>query len=313
MRANRTIRVLLPLLTGLLAVGAIAQGTPPGAAPAEPDARPATRSARRGDKPMILSAEEIIANEKGDGIWEIVGDVKIVQGDVTMNAERCEWNRNTDKAIFTQQVRIVDPNNVMTCNRCDMDFTAETATLTEQVTIRSKSDKKPEGQADNPDTDPYEYGEWTTTCDRVVYNYGNDTGRAEGHVVAKSEDQEYTVTAEVAYYEIDKDDVEIVTLPNNPKITRKGDDEWLVCEKVVIKTPPDGKARVIMTKPQGQIQPERERAPEQPSGEAGGSPGDQPGPSAPPGGGDQPGFEGTPAPGPDGGTPPPTPPQGGDS
>lgn len=265
----------------LLAVAALAQETG-----GEPDA-PRPPRERRSRKPVLVSAQEIRANEIGDGKWEIIGNVEMVQEDTTFYAEYVVWDRNANTAVFSRSVRIVDPTNQVFADRADVDFDAETMTITQNVRIVSKQER-PAGQKPNPDTDPYEFGTWTTTADRLVYNYGNDTGEARGNIRSVSEDGEYTLLADVAYYELDADGNEIITLPDNPRVETP-DGEYMTCEKAVITIPPEEKSRVHLLNVRGMVLPkEDDETSPSTQGEGGG-----PAPTVAPGG-TGPGFEGMP-------------------
>lgn len=282
MRAAKLALGALGLL--LLALPALAQETA-----GEPDApRPARQ--RQSQKPVLVSAQEIRANEIGDGKWEIIGDVEMVQEDTTLYADYVIWDRNANTAVFTRSVRIVDPTNQIFSDRADVDFDAETMTMTQNVRIISQQ-KRPEGQAPNEDTDPYEFGVWTTTADRLLYNYGNDTGEARGNVRSVSEDGEYTLLADVAYYEIDADGNEVITLPDNPRIETP-DGEYMTCEKAVITVPPEEKSKVHLLNVRGMILPEEDEK----QASAGGGAAEGPAPTIPPpqGSGAGGGFEGMP-------------------
>lgn len=278
--------VALAALAALVAP-VIAQAPPSGG---EPNTPARGRRAER-DKPALVSADEIRANEKGDGIWELIGDTQIVQGDATIYAQYCVWNRNNDTAVLTQGVRIVDPTNVITSDRCDIDFDKETAVLTGNVKIVTQNKDKPSDYEPNPDTDPYEYGVWTTTCDRLEYNYGTDKGIAQGNIRCVSEDGEYTLLAEVAYYELTDNDDEVITLPNNPRVVTP-DGEEFTCEKAVITVPAEEKTRTQFFKVRGTVFPNKEHGAkktegEKPAGEA------APAPTVPPSAGatQSPGME----------------------
>jgi lipopolysaccharide assembly outer membrane protein LptD (OstA) len=258
---------------------------------AEPDA-PRAEENGEAQKPILVSADEIRANEIGDGKWEIIGDVEMVQEDTTMYAEYVVWDRNENTAVFTRSVRIVDPTNRIFSDRADVDFDAETMTLTENVRILTQQER-PEDQEPDPDSDVYEYGEWTTTADRLLYNYGNDTGEARGNVRTVSEDGEYTLLADVAYYEVDADGNEIITLPDNPRVETP-DDEYMTAEKAVITIPPEEKSSVHLLNVRGMVLPEEEDGESPPAEEAE----EGPQPTIGPGEGEAEGsgFEGMPPP-----------------
>ncbi len=302
--------LVLGVCLSLGALAGLAQENAEPAGATEPDT--AQNSGRRAerDKPMLVSAAEIHANETGDGIWEIVGNVEMKQGDTTMYADHCVWNRNNNTAVLTGNVRIVDPTNEITSNRCDMNFDEETATLTENVKIVSEDKDKPADLDPKSDSAKYEYGVWTTTCDRIFYDYGEDKGYAQGNVKTVSQDGEYTLLAEVVNYEIDENDAEIITFPNNPRVVTPHNEQW-VSEKAVITMPAEGRSRVVFYNSNAQIDPNADRD----GGADAAPPEGEPTPegptpdAAPPEG--EPGFEGMEEPGAgDGGGAQPPPPDG---
>jgi len=292
--AGRCVTVLCVCAALLIVLPPLTAQPPPGAA--EPSTRPAQGRRAERNKPLLVSAQEVHANEKGPDIWELIGNVEMVQKnpdedekDAThIYAQYCLWNRKENTAVITKGVKIVDPTNEIHADRCDIDFDEETAILTQNVKIFSQNKDKPADYKPNADTDPYEYGKWTTTCDKIDYNYGKDTGVASGNIKSVSEDGEYTVTADVAYYELTGADNEVITIPNNPRVvTPEG--EWFTCEKVIITVPPeDGKSKVDLWNLRGLVKPEEEKKTE------GTPPASGPTPTVPPSGG-------TPAPGPGGG------------
>jgi len=300
---HRCVTILCVCAAFLLALPPLA-AQPPGGG--EPSTRPAQGRRAERSKPLLVSAQEVHANEKGPDIWELIGNVEMVQKnpdedekDAThIYAQYCLWNRKENTAVITKGVKIVDPTNEIHADRCDIDFDEDTAVFTQNVKVFSQNKDKPADYKPNADTDPYEYGKWTTTCDKIEYNYDKDTGVASGNIKSISEDGEYTVTADVAYYELRDDDNEVITIPNNPRVVTP-EQEWFTCEKVIITVPPeDGKSKVDLWNLRGLVKPDEEKK-TKPEGTP---PASGPTPTVPPSGGPPgTGFEGG-AGGPGGGT-----------
>jgi len=181
-----------------------------------------------------------------DRIIALKGNVKFVQGDTTVIADKVDYRESTKTAQVSGNLKITDPQNTITGDTCTVNFQEKKAVLTGNVrmTARPKPKPKPETAAD--DKPKSIKSEWTdeavVTCDKIDYYYKEKRAEATGNL--KIVQKNRVVTADSGTY-LGKE--EIVKLVGNiqakdekekhtfsaPKVTisLKDGDEWMEAEK----------------------------------------------------------------------------------
>jgi len=212
---------------------------------------------------VLVSAQQLDMTSSGNGIWNIDGDIEMVQEETKMYASHCVWDREANTAVFTENVRVVTKDHTITADRCDADFDDKVAVLVSdaprRVHVYTKKERKP-GTAPKEDdeADKYEHMVWETDCDRVEYNYGDDKGVASGNVVSRSQDGKYTIYSENVYYEKLENEDEIITIPDSPRVeTNEG--EWFKCQSAVINSMADGSYNVKLVQPSAHVVANKEK------------------------------------------------------
>ncbi len=182
-----------------------------------------------------------------DRIIALKGNVKFVQGDTTVTADKADYRESTKTAQVSGNLKITDPQTDATGELCTVNFQDKKAMLTGKVhmTARPKLKPKPENPAANNKPKPVS-AEWkdevVVTCDKIEYFYKEK--RAEATGTLKIVQKNRIITADAGTY-LGKE--EIVKLTGNiqakdekekhtfsaPKVTvsLKQDDEWVEAEK----------------------------------------------------------------------------------
>ena len=179
-----------------------------------------------------------------DRILVLKGNVKFVQGDTVLLADKVDYRESTDTAIATGSLKIYDDRNTITGDTCSVNFEEKKGTLTGNVRIVAEPKPKPQGSSDSkPKSLKSEWkDELVITCDKVDYYYKEKKAVIPSPVTMVQKSR--TVTADSATY-LSKE--EIIQLVGNvkgrdekdkhsfsaPKVTIsiKENDEWIEAEK----------------------------------------------------------------------------------
>ncbi|MDH4036086.1 MAG: putative LPS assembly protein LptD [Candidatus Krumholzibacteria bacterium] len=131
------------------------------------------------------------------------GNVKVLQGDMTMTGSEGEYRQNEDLAILRKNVRIVDPGWVITCDEARYSRTTGQAWLVGNVVARDSTS--------------------VLKTDRLLYERGVGRAEAFGNVELTSENQGIVVRGRHGVYHrnrgegvIDRDPV-LISGPNDPE------------------------------------------------------------------------------------------------
>lgn len=183
-----------------------------------------------------------------DRILVLKGNVKFVQGDTVLLADRVDYRESTRTASASGNLKIYDDQSTITGETCSVNFKEKKGTISGNVRMVSKPKTKPENKADaKSDSKPKSLrSEWKDevrlTCEKIEYFYKEK--RAVIPCPVKIVQKTRTVTADSAEY-FGKE--EIVRLVGNvkgndekdrhsfaaPKVTisLKENDEWIEAEK----------------------------------------------------------------------------------
>lgn len=180
-----------------------------------------------------------------DRIIALKGNVKFVQGDTTVTADKADYRESTKTAQVSGNLKITDPQTDATGDLCTVNFQDKKAVLSGKVQMTARPKPKPEKPA--ADNKPKSLAsEWkdevVITCDKIEYFYKEKRAEATGSL--KIVQKNRTITADAGTY-LGKE--EIVKLSGNiqakdekekhtfsaPKVTvsLKQDDEWIEAEK----------------------------------------------------------------------------------
>ena len=186
--------------------------------------------------------------EGADRILVLKGNVKFVQGDTVLVADKIDYRESTRTAVASGNLKIYDDQSTITGETCTVNFKEKKGTLTGSVHMVAKPKPKPETTTAAADTSKPKSlrsefkDEVDITCDKIEYWYKDK--RAVVSSPLKMIQKTRTLTADSGTY-LGKD--EIVELVGNvkgtddkekhsfsaPKVTvsLKKDAEWIEAEK----------------------------------------------------------------------------------
>ena len=183
-----------------------------------------------------------------DRILALKGNVKFVQGDTVILADKVDYRESTRTAVASGNLKVYDDQSTITAETCSVNFKEKKSVLAGGVHMIAKPKPKPGAETVTADTSKPKSlrDEWKDeveiTCDKIEYWYKDK--RAVVSSPLKMVQKTRTMTADSAAYN-GKD--EIVQLVGNvkgtdekdkhsfsaPKVTisLKKDDEWIEAEK----------------------------------------------------------------------------------
>lgn len=181
--------------------------------------------------------------EGDDRVISLKGNVKFIQGDTTVTADKADYREKTKAAVIVGNLKIADPQTTVTGEQCTVNFEAKTAALTGKVSMVARPKSKPEAPAD--DANKSLKSEWkdeaVVTCDKIEYFYKEKRAEASGNL--KIVQKNRVITADAATYLVKE---EILKLAGNiqarddqerhsfsaPKVTvsLKEGEEWIEAE-----------------------------------------------------------------------------------
>lgn len=181
--------------------------------------------------------------EGDDRVISLKGNVRFIQGDTTVTADKADYQEKTKTAVISGSLKIADPQTTITGEQCTVNFEAKTAALIGKVRMVTKPKSKPDKPAD--DANKSLKSEWkdeaVVTCDKVEYFYKEKRAEASGNL--KIVQKNRVITADAATYLVRE---ETLKLAGNiqavddkekhsfsaPKVTvsLKEGDEWIEAE-----------------------------------------------------------------------------------
>ena len=184
--------------------------------------------------------------EGEDKVLVLKGNVKFVQGDTVLVADKVDYRESTRTAVASGNLKIYDDQSTITAENCSVNFKEKKGILTGGVHMVAKPKPKPATETADSSKPKSLREEWKDdvdiTCDKIEYWYKDK--RAVVSSPLKMVQKTRTLTADSATYD---GKAEIVQLVGNvkgvdekdkhsftaPKVTIsvKKDDEWIEAEK----------------------------------------------------------------------------------
>ncbi|HEY3298258.1 MAG TPA: LptA/OstA family protein [Armatimonadota bacterium] len=234
MRLLSRFGVILILLTTFAAVLCSAQQLPVLPAPQKPAEPKYTEVKYWADNYSYKWEGE-------DRILVLTGNVKFVQGDTTILADRVDYRESSRTAVATGNLKITDPQNTAVAKQCVVNFKEKKCTMSGGVQLVAKPKPKPAKPSDSKAKQTLR-DDMTVNCEVVDYFYKDKKAVIPGAVEVVSKTR--TVTADSAVYS-GKD--EVVELVGNVKgrddkdkhsfaaprvkISLKDDNQWVEAQK----------------------------------------------------------------------------------
>ncbi|MHB1001111.1 MAG: LptA/OstA family protein [Armatimonadota bacterium] len=180
--------------------------------------------------------------EGDDRILVLSGNVKFVQGDTVLVADKVDYRESTRTASAAGKLRIYDDLNSITGDKCTVFFKDKKGTITGSVHMIAKPKPKADEDADSKSLKSQIKDETNLDCSAIDYFYKEKRAVLSSPVKVVQKDR--TVTADNAVY-LGND--EIIELAGNVKgndekdkhnftspkvrISLKDTDQWIEAEK----------------------------------------------------------------------------------
>ena len=197
------------------------------------------------DRARIESADHL-RYDPVEGMYYLDGNVVFSHKEIKLYCDEAVYDYDANSAVAKGNPRVVDPETTITGDLIEANFYDEVATITGNVTAVTQkqqdsteqpAESEEETDEDAPPRDLEELWEdqTTITCEKIVYQYGEDVEvvTATGRVKAVQEDK--TAYADTAVYEEKKD---LITLTGDVRIVTDRGDEFR-CPRAVISTEED--------------------------------------------------------------------------
>jgi lipopolysaccharide assembly outer membrane protein LptD (OstA) len=244
----RTFTISRALGLALLGTGLLL-AAPRGPAPARAADQPAptpkpegsaAQPEKKAKKVQIKHADKLYY-DAGQKVYHLTGNIVMVQEDVTMTMDQCDYDDKNNSAVATGHLRVVDPESTLTGDSLKVAFDPKFAQIIGNVTIVTQKKKKEESKATQPATEgaappaaqpaegdkkglsQYREKKTTITCPQIDYYYADDKKQAVVYGPLKAVQEDKTVYADKAFYDGVKDEV---TLEGNVRILTEGGSEF---------------------------------------------------------------------------------------
>lgn len=200
----------------------------------DPPGAPAQKQASRV---QIKRADRL---RKEGSIYRLTGNIILVQDDVTMTMDQCDYNDADNTAVASGHLKIVDPEATLTGDSVEADFDQKLARVKGNVTIVTQRKKKEEstaGAGGSRSISEYREKKTTITCPQIDYYYADDKKQATVFGPVKAVQEDKTVYADKALYDGLKEEVVLdgnvrLLLENGsefrcPQATISLNDDWI--------------------------------------------------------------------------------------
>ncbi len=216
--------VLLAVLLGLTGPSAFAP-----ACAADPPTE------KKPEKVQIKHADKLFY-DAATKVYHLTGNIVMVQKDVTITMDKCDYDDNNNSAVATGHLKMVDPESTLTGDSLKIAFDPKFAQIIGNVTIvtQKKKEEKP-GEAEKKGLTEYREKKTTITCPQIDYYYADDRKQATVYGPLKAVQEDKTVYADKAFYDGVKDEV---VLEGNIRILTQGGSEFR-CPKATISLKDD--------------------------------------------------------------------------
>lgn len=190
---------------------------------------------QKSEKVQIKHADKLFY-DAARKIYHLTGNIVMVQKDVTITMDQCDYDDNNNSAVATGHLKMVDPESTLTGDALKIAFDPKFAQIIGNVTIvtQKKKEEQP-AEGDKKGLTEYRQKKTTITCPQIDYYYADDKKQATVHGPLKAVQEDKTVYADKAFYDGIKDEV---TLEGNIRILTQGGSEFR-CPKATISLKDD--------------------------------------------------------------------------
>ena len=208
-----------------------------------PAAAPAAASEKKAKKVQIKRADHL---RKEGSIYHLTGNIVLLQDDVTMTMDQCDYNDANNTAVASGHLKIVDSESTLTGDSVEANFDQKLAQVKGNVTIvtqrKKKEEAKPAEGEKTSGVSEYREKKTTITCPQIDYYYADDKKQATVYGPLQGVQEDKTVHADKAFYDGLKDEVVLegnvrLVLDNGsefrcPKATISLKDDWIQADNV---------------------------------------------------------------------------------
>ncbi len=216
---------------------------------ADPPAEPSGSAAQSEKEPKKVQIKWADHLRKEGSIYHLSGNIVLVQDDVTMTMDKCDYNDAENTAVASGHLKIVDPESTLTGDSVQADFDQKLAQVIGNVTIVTQRKQKEAEEETTPTEDEksgsvseYREKKTTITCPKIDYYYADDKKQAMVYGPLKAVQEDKTVYADQADYDgieeqvILKGNVRLVMESGSefrcPKATISLNDDWVEAQDI---------------------------------------------------------------------------------
>lgn len=195
------------------------------------------------DRARIESADHL-RYDPAEAMYYLDGNVVFSHRDIKLYCDEAVYDYDNNSAVATGNPRVVDPETTITGDVIEANFDSEVATISGNVTAvtqrKSANGEQAVREDDEGEAPPRSFAELhekktTITCEKIVYEYGEDVKRSTATSRVKAVQEDKTVYADRAVHEEREG---IITLTGDVRVlTDRGDE--LRSPRVVISTEED--------------------------------------------------------------------------
>jgi lipopolysaccharide export system protein LptA len=150
----------------------------------------------------------VIVTEGGQEVWEIWGNVHLVQGKASLRCDWARWRQRDDHILLVGNVKIDDGGRILSADRVDYDGKTRTERAAGNVSLTS--------------------GSRHLTCRRLDYFQERGTASAFEDVVLTDFLEKATLHGEEAFYDREADYARIVGIPRLVKVDSASGERMVV-------------------------------------------------------------------------------------
>lgn len=192
---------------------------------------------QKSEKVQIKHADKLFY-DAARKIYHLTGNIVMVQKDVTITMDQCDYDDNNNSAVATGHLKMVDPESTLTGDALKIAFDPKFAQIIGNVTIvtQKKKEEQP-AEGDKKGLTEYRQKKTTITCPQIDYYYADDKKQATVFGPVKAVQEDKTVYADKALYDGLKEEVVLdgnvrLLLENGsefrcPQATISLNDDWI--------------------------------------------------------------------------------------
>ena len=178
--------------------------------------------------------------DNGKSVYTITGSVVVKYTDMTLTADRAEYDEKARIVSAEGNLKIVDPENEITGAKATAYLDERKSIIEGSVKLVAKP--KPDSAPKNPESTRAKFSQPTTiTCDRIEYLYRKKIATAEGSLKATQKDR--VLLGNKAIYDVKQELLTFIggvkatdeegqtfTSPGTVKVSLKEGAEWIEAE-----------------------------------------------------------------------------------